>query len=106
MNIHKDIYFNLSMAAESNILSTTGCKLPCSFMEFQLAGMLQVQNILGFQLQFGKDYMIEAKEAYVYDSISFVSELGGSLGLLLGFSMIMIWDFAKLVFFKCSRSNK
>ena len=75
-------------------------------MEFQLAGMLQVQNILGFQLQFGKDYMIEAKEAYVYDSISFVSELGGSLGLLLGFSMIMIWDFAKLVFFKCSRSNK
>ena len=32
-------------------------------------------------------------EEYVYDFFSFVAELGGALGLFLGFSFFMFWDF-------------
>lgn len=35
----------------------------------------------------------EEEEHYIYDFISFVSECGGSLGLFLGFSFIMILDY-------------
>ena len=32
------------------------------------------------------------KEAYVYPAISFIGELGGSLGLFLGVSFLTIFD--------------
>ena len=35
----------------------------------------------------------EEEEQYIYDSISFISECGGSLGLFLGFSFLMVFDY-------------
>ena len=35
----------------------------------------------------------EEEEHYIYDFISFISECGGSLGLFLGFSFIMVLDY-------------
>ena len=32
------------------------------------------------------------KEAWVYPLVSFIAELGGSLGLFVGFSFLTIWD--------------
>ena len=32
------------------------------------------------------------KEVKIYPLISFISELGGSLGLFLGFSFMTLWD--------------
>ena len=37
------------------------------------------------------DIRIE-REVEIYPLLSFVSELGGSLGLFLGFSFLTIWD--------------
>ena len=37
------------------------------------------------------DVRIE-REVAIYPLLSFVSELGGSLGLFLGFSFLAIWD--------------
>ena len=37
------------------------------------------------------------KEAYVYPLISFIGELGGSLGLFVGFSFLTIFDFYDFV---------
>ena len=33
------------------------------------------------------------KEAWVYPLVSFIAELGGSLGLFVGFSFLTIWDY-------------
>ena len=38
------------------------------------------------------DLRIE-KETYVYPTISFIGELGGSLGLFVGFSFLTVFDF-------------
>ena len=32
------------------------------------------------------------KEAWVYPAVSFIAELGGSLGLFVGFSFLTFWD--------------
>ena len=36
--------------------------------------------------------MLEKKEAYVYPWTSLVAEFGGTLGLFVGFSFLMVWD--------------
>ena len=38
------------------------------------------------------DELEEETEEYVYDAISLISEVGGSLGLFLGFSFFMLYD--------------
>ena len=38
------------------------------------------------------DLRIE-KEEYVYPALSFIGELGGSLGLFVGFSFLTVFDF-------------
>ena len=39
----------------------------------------------------------EEVEEYLYDGISFIAELGGALGLFLGFSFFMLWDFVEII---------
>ena len=46
---------------------------------------------VGFAL-LSTDFALE-EEDYVYPLISFVAEFGGALGMFLGFSFLMVWDF-------------
>ena len=58
-------------------------------------------------LRFAKTEMMEDKEVYVYGFVSFVSEFGGSLGLFLGFSFLMVWEIIEpLVFIGYQKMNK
>ena len=41
--------------------------------------------------------MKKLKESLVYPTMSFISELGGSLGLFVGFSILTIWDYFNIV---------
>ena len=45
---------------------------------------------IGFS--FASTDIVTQKENLVYPPVSFISELGGSLGLFVGFSFLTIWD--------------
>ena len=47
------------------------------------------------------------KQTLIYPLVSFLAEMGGSLGLFLGFSLMMVWDgFEKIIYFFFSHHNK
>ena len=48
---------------------------------------------IGFYIRFNSTSVKKQKETLVYPTMSFVSELGGSLGLFVGFSFLTIWDY-------------
>ena len=58
--------------------------------------MSSENTILG--LAFSTAGMEVHQEVLVYPFESFLAEVGGALGLFLGFSLIMIWDFIIFVF--------
>ena len=79
------------------VLNMTGCKLPCNYREFQSVGNPIQIKISGMDFGFGlslvtTDVSVETDEL-VYPFNSFVAEFGGAMGLFLGFSFLMIWDF-------------
>ena len=46
-----------------------------------------------FSMSFSTNVLTVMEEEYVYPLDSFIAEIGGALGLFLGFSFMMIWDF-------------
>ena len=38
------------------------------------------------------------KEVWAYPVISFIAEMGGSLGLFIGVSFLSVWDFLEFIF--------
>ena len=45
-------------------------------------------------------------EALAYDSLTFVANFGGTLGLFVGFSFYMLWDLILPVFERCKQMFK
>ena len=48
-------------------------------------------------IRFPSTNVKKLKESLVYPTMSFISELGGSLGLFVGFSILTIWDYFNIV---------
>ena len=92
--MYEDIHRELSFLQQREVLNMTGCLTPCKYKEFKL-----IRNRKGFYSSFGvgisygtTEISIEEEE-WVYPEMSFLAEFGGALGMFLGFSFIMIWDF-------------
>ena len=74
----------------------TNCKRPCTYNVFSLANnvqQLRTPNFTKVLLLLESNTILEKKQAYVYPWTSLVAEFGGTLGLFVGFSFLMIWDF-------------
>ena len=52
-----------------------------------------MSSILGYNIILANSEVIEEEEHFIYDFISFISECGGSLGLFLGFSFLMVLNY-------------
>ena len=62
----------------------------------------------GIMFGYSSNSLTIKEEALVYPFISFFAELGGSLGLFLGFSFLTLWDVVikvPTVFFHSFRKN-
>ena len=94
-------YMRLASLVASDLIAYTGCSVPCRFIEYKIAGtpMNMFPEKFGLTLGFAKAEIMEEEEVYVYGFVSFVSEFGGSLGLFLGFSFLMVWELLEPFFF-------
>ena len=82
----------------------TGCVKPCHFREYRMVDVPDVSMNMAnstfksyFGLLFVSTETIFEEEILVYPWTSLVAEFGGTLGLFLGFSFMMLWDGAALV---------
>ena len=53
---------------------------------------MQSLGFYGLAVTFGSLTTTVRREFYTYSFISFVSDVGGSLGLFVGFSFFAVWD--------------
>ena len=100
VTLHEKEYYALADMKRGEVLTNTGCLLPCHFREFKSVGTpVTIQpGVFGFQLSYAKSEYAEEREVFLYDLTSFVSEFGGSLGLFLGFLFFSCWDTLHLFF--------
>ena len=76
------------------LVNYSGCLVPCTYKEFNIVGEPLRNGFLSHNkiniLMANRD-KLEKNEELVYPFLSFVAEFGGSLGLLLGLSSMMIF---------------
>ena len=88
-------YRSLSVMYLDRIVEDTGCVKPCRYNHYKLKGEVshQAKKFPGFvAFNFaGEDLEVE-REVESYSLLSLLSDIGGSLGLFLGFSLLMLWD--------------
>ena len=101
-------YSKLVDVHKKELVNMTGCSLPCIFIEFKLLGIPRSvpSDSYELKLSFAETEAVEEEEAYVYDLVSFISEVGGALGLFLGFSFLGCWDmFGNLCMIVCKKKK-
>ena len=97
----KEPFFWLTLYDIAGITNATGCKTPCSYLEYVDVGKQMWKfdsEFFGliFGLTFASTDVTIEEEIFIYPLTSFLAELGGSLGMFLGFSLLMIWDIASV----------
>ena len=76
-------------SSEEKLRKLTGCLLPCSYTHYSLSDSYPFEgNETEFVISYAlTDHLIE-EEVLLFPLDSLVSELGGALGLFLGFSFL------------------
>lgn len=88
-----------------SMINSTGCLKPCSYteykmvgsekynIEYELEGMEQAKNVFQHNIYFyATEEITILKELRSYSGLSLLADIGGSLGMFLGFSFLSLWD--------------
>ena len=77
-----------------NLVDKTGCLPPCRFAQYTLSAqpLKFKENYTKVFIKFSSSNANKRTEILLFPPESLFSELGGALGLLLGFSVLMVWD--------------
>ena len=94
------IYYELKYEELEFIRRVTGCGKPCNYLEYKFHGeaipssfkLSDSSNYFVFSLLAQTRFTSVEKEELLYPSSTMVAEVGGTLGLFLGFSFMTIWD--------------
>ena len=110
LHLQDKIYIDLGVMDIEDVVNETGCLRPCQYTEYSLpigAEETPLYNESHLFLMLARKTATKRTEVLLYPGTSFVSELGGALGLFVGFSFWMIWDLAELTIkFFIKYSNK
>ena len=103
---------------KSELTRVTGCQPMCYYFQYEILKMETLNNVeglggitskptknffilsqfcSGFQLVLANNELIEETEELIYNWVSFVSNFGGSLGLFVGFSFLMLYDWVVIL---------
>ena len=96
--IHTEVFDEMNSA---DIAKKFGCTFPCRYKEYVLVEEIKLQKKSDFMkhvriFQSTNEILVKKEEPY-YGLNSLVGDIGGSLGLFLGFSFWMLIDWAFLV---------
>ena len=95
------MYFDICEDYELfEILEFTGCLTPCNFVEYSLTSQPAIDEKHDTRIFFAlssSTNIVSKTEIYIFPFESLVAELGGALGLFLGFSFVMVWDLIDLI---------
>ena len=85
---YERIYHNLYMGDQQDLMELTGCLLPCTYTQYSLVGSPKrfSEGYTYFTLSYVSTDIVVREEMLLFPLDSLVSELGGALGLFLGFS--------------------
>ena len=93
---YEDLFFDLSYQYKGDVVRNTGCSLPCRYRQYSLAksgapapSQMSTADVL---LWYASTDLVEETEELIFPFESMVSELGGALGLFLGFSFFGLFD--------------
>ena len=93
---YERIYDEIGVMDRRNLTNLAGCLLPCIFTVYSLAeepfNSVGFEPKVGLDVMFGQRIITVDKEVFIYPFNSFIAEIGGSLGLFLGFSFLMGLD--------------
>ena len=78
----------------------TGCLKPCTYIKYsqRTVQLMPTKNSSSLFLRMAESKISFKKELLVYDEISLVSEIGGALGLFVGFSFLSIADLVTYIY--------
>ena len=102
LRTYQNISVTLGLLDIEDIVTETGCKVPCRYTEYSLPTSSVDTYILDNETTFGilmASKKVEKRtQIMMYPFPSFVSESGGALGLFVGFSFNMLWDLGEVCF--------
>ena len=85
----------IASLVQGDIANHTGCLLPCRYKEYEIVDtpiLMDPRDKIQWLVRSNKNVLVKT-EHLVYPFSSFLAEFGGALGLFLGFSFFMAWDF-------------
>ena len=97
INQFGELYFDIENINLLTIMKYTGCNKPGCYKEYKIAGEDKLMVGSGLYNQFSNEIFAVKEEIFIYNSVSLISDIGGALGLFLGFSFLMIWDAAEMI---------
>jgi hypothetical protein len=93
------IYEETSSMDENEIYETTGCLSSCEKNEYQMRPQSEITpkskyppNQFKMKIILTSGRYIEKKQYLIYDNSSLIADIGGYLGLLLGYSILSLYN--------------
>ena len=94
-------YFSIVQSVLQEITEITNCLPPCSYTEYRFEktasdfGRNKATHEMIFWLS--TPYVLLETEQYLYPFKSLVGDVGGTLGLFLGFSIMSLWEYVEIL---------
>ena len=85
----------------ADIEELTGCRRNCQYRQYEIVQTLnQIPNNekeIFLKITLASGYVSVFNETLIVSMRSLIAEIGGTLGLFLGFSFLMLWDFFEFI---------